>query len=67
MLSFWRSEEFKVLLHYQQSLHGIVANMLDYNIIVSKFELQSCYRIHFQTNALGKGIEPLYSSHLGIR
>ena len=27
---------------------GIVANMLDYNIVISKYELQSYYYIQFQ-------------------
>ena len=30
------------------------ANMLDYNIIVSEFELWSWYNVHFQTNILRK-------------
>ena len=33
--------------------------VLDYNIIVSKFELQPCYYIHFWTNTLGKGMNLL--------
>ena len=33
------------------TLCGIVANMLDFNIVLSKFELQS---IHFRTNTLVK-------------
>ena len=37
------------------SPHGMMANMLDCNIIVSEFELQPYYYIHFQTNTLWKG------------
>ena len=33
-----------------------MANMLDYDIIVSKFELHLCYFVHFQTNNLEKSI-----------
>ena len=36
--------------------HGIVANVLDRNIVVSKFKLQPCCYIHFQPKTLGKGI-----------
>ena len=32
------------------SPHGIVANVLDYDFVVSKFELQSHYFVHFRTN-----------------
>ena len=38
---------------------GVVANKLDCDIAVSTFELQSRYYIHFHTNPLGKGMDPL--------
>ena len=38
--------------------YGIV----DCDIVVSEFELQSYYDVHFQTNALRKGMERLISS-----
>ena len=38
---------------------GVLANMLDYDIVVSEFELQSHCYIHFQTNTLGKGMNTL--------
>ena len=28
-------------------------------LIVGKFQLESCYYIHFQTNTLGEGMNPL--------
>ena len=37
-----------------ESPHGIVANMLDCDFVVSEFEHQSHCCIHFWTNALGK-------------
>ena len=40
-------------------LCGIVANMLDYEIVVNKFIPQLHYSIHFLTNTLGKGMNPL--------
>ena len=36
-----------------------VANMLNSDVIVSEFKLQSCYYTYFQTNILGKGINSL--------
>ena len=33
-----------------------VANVLDCDIVVSKFELQSHYYTHFRTNAIRKGM-----------
>ena len=38
---------------------GAVANMLYCNIVVTKFKLQLCYYIHFQSGILGKGMNPL--------
>ena len=38
------------------SLWGVVANILDYAFLVIKFEFQSHYCIHFQTNIHGKGM-----------
>ena len=40
---------------------GIVVNMLDCDIIVSKFELKLHYYIHFQPNTLKKGMNALTS------
>ena len=33
--------------------------------VVSEFELQSRYYIHFQTNTLGKGMNPLILPSMG--
>ena len=41
------------------SVCNVMANVLDCDNIVSEFELQSCYYVHFRTNALGKNINPL--------
>ena len=38
---------------------------LDYGIVVSEFELQSRYYVHFRTNNLGKGMNPLILPALG--
>ena len=37
---------------------GVMVKSLDYGIVVSKFDLQSCYYIHFRTNTLGKCMNP---------
>ena len=41
------------------SPRGVVANVLDCNIVINEFELQSCYYIDFRTNTLGKDINSL--------
>ena len=45
---------FTYLFFYllEGSPSGVVANVLDYDIVVSEFKLQLCYYIHFQTNTL---------------
>ena len=40
------------------SLHCVVANVLDCNIIESEFKLQLHYYIRFWTNTLGKSMNP---------
>ena len=36
----------------------LVTNVLDCNIVVSEFELQSIYYVHVRTNTPGKGMNP---------
>ena len=43
----------------------LVGNLLDCDILVNEFELQSCYNGHFQINALGKRVKPLISPTKG--
>ena len=38
---------------------------MDYGIVVSEFILQSRYYVHFQTNTLGKGMNPLILPAMG--
>ena len=38
---------------------------MDCGIVVSEFELQSRYYIHFQANTLGKGMNPVILSAMG--
>ena len=35
-----------------------MANILDSDIFISEFELESRNYVHFRTNALGKGMNP---------
>ena len=41
----------------EKSLRGLVANVLDFDIVVSVFELQLLNYVHFLTNTLGKGMD----------
>ena len=41
---------------YMENPRGVVANVLSCNIVVSAFEFQSRYYIHFQTNTLGGNV-----------
>ena len=52
-------------LHPSGSPHGVVINMQDCNIIESEFELQLNFYVHFQTNTLGKGMNPLIPATIG--
>ena len=44
----------------------VVANVLDCSMVVSEFELQSCYYVHFRTNTLGEKYETLYPLRYGF-
>ena len=50
---------------YVGCLHGVVVKVLDCRIIQSEFKLQSCYYVHFWTNTLGKGMNPLILPSMG--
>ena len=49
------------------SLPGVVANVLNYDIVISELELQSHYSIHFRTNTRGKHWEPPYPIQLWVK
>ena len=44
---------------------GVIVKAMDSRIIVSEFELQLRYYIHFQTNTIGKGMNPLIHPAMG--
>ena len=43
----------------------LVVKVMDCEIIVSEFVLQSHYYVHFQANTLGKGMKPLILPAVG--
>ena len=44
---------------------GVMVKALDCGIVVSEFELQSRYYVHFRTNTLGKVMSPLIPRAVG--
>ena len=44
---------------------GVIVKAQYCRIVVSEFELQLHYYIHFRTNALGKGLNPLILPAMG--
>ena len=42
-----------------------MVKMMDCEIVESEFELQLRYYVHFQTNTLGKGMNPLFLPVMG--
>ena len=47
----------------EESLRGVVAKVMDYNIAVSEFKLQSRYYAHFIINNLEKNMTPSSPSY----
>ena len=45
---------------------GIIAKVQNCSLDVSEFKLPLCYCIHFHTNTLGKGMNPLISPSYGL-
>ena len=44
---------------------GVMIKAIDCGIVVSEFALQSCYYVHFRTNTLWKGMNPLIPLVMG--
>ena len=44
---------------------GVIVKALDCGIVVSEFELQSRYYVHFRTNTIGKGMNPIILPVMG--
>ena len=43
---------------YWGSARGVMVKTMDCGIVVSEFELQSRYYVHFRANTLGNGMNP---------
>ena len=46
------------------NLRCVVVNVLTCDIVVTEFELQLCYYVHFWTNILGNGMSPPAMSYI---
>ena len=55
-----------IYIYKRESICVVMVNMRDCSILVSKFELQSNYYIHFWINAPWKRYKPFYSSINGL-
>ena len=44
---------------------GVMVKAMDCGIVVSEFEFQSRYYVHFRTSTLGKGMNPLILPAMG--
>ena len=44
---------------------SVMIKAMDCEIVVSKFEFQSRYHVHFRTNTLGKGMNPFIPPAMG--
>ena len=47
----------------RRSPHGVVVNMLNWDYVISEFEFQWCYNIHFRTYTPGKRMNSLMPPH----
>ena len=52
-------------LVYGECPRVVMVKAMDYGIVVSEFEIQSRYYVHFRTNTLGEGINPLILPAMG--
>ena len=50
---------------YKKNWHGAGVNVLNSDIVINKFELQSSYYVQFRTNTLGEGMNPLILPAMG--
>ena len=54
-----------VALELRWGPRSVMIKAMDCGIVVSEFELQSCYYVNFRTNTLGKGKTPLTLPAMG--
>ena len=51
--------------HYWGCPRGVMVKAMNCGIVISEFELQSRYYVHFRANTLGKGMNPLILPAMG--
>ena len=44
---------------------GVMVKAMDCEIVISEFELQLCFYVHFRANTLGKGMNPFFLPAMG--
>ena len=54
---------YNLLRFGRVSSRSVAVNVLDSDIVAHKFELESCYYVHFRANTPRKRYEPSYSPH----
>ena len=54
-----------ITLGFSGGPRGVMVKVMDCGIVVSEFELQSRYYVHFRANTLGKGMNPLILPAMG--
>ena len=64
MFSIWLIKSIMMIIITGQRPRLEEITVLDFDIVVSEFELYSCHNVHFRTNTfelipLGKGMNPL--------
>ena len=59
-------KKLSTILFTGKNLRRKMAQMLDCEIRVNEVELQSCYYVHFWTNALEKGMNPFIPIQLWV-
>ena len=59
------NERIILYLHKLRNGSIVMAKTLDFGIVVREFELQSRYYVHFRTNTVGKGMNPLILPAMG--
>ena len=59
-LTMYLNDSSTIGLHLREC-PCVMVKAMDCRIVVNKFKHQSCYYVHFWTNTLGKGINPLLS------
>ena len=63
--TFGKGMNITTLCVHVESRFNYYIKAMDCGIVESEFELQSRYNVHFRTNILGKGMNPLILPSIG--